>query len=73
MTAQVIFLNTGHFPDEEEMHELDKMQEFLTYAHHQYEYERRGLDRFIFKKQKEETHKRARERLSIVKNQDPTP
>lgn len=32
MSAQVIFLNTMYWTDEEEQHELDKMQEFLHFA-----------------------------------------
>lgn len=70
MTAQVIFLNTHYYPDEVEQYELDEMQEFLTYCHNQFEYECRTLSEAEKWLKKQGVHKRARERLGIVKMVD---
>ena len=67
MTAQVIWLNTFYCPDEEERHELDKMQEFLTYCHAQFEYECRSLSEAEKWIKKERVHKTARDRIGIVR------
>lgn len=67
MTAQVIYLNTQYWPDEEEAHELDKMQEFLSFCHIQFSYETKGLNPHEQKARKDAVHKRARERLGIVR------
>lgn len=70
MTAQVIFLNTGYFPDKDESEHLEQMQEFLTYTHHQFEYELRGIPLDEMRRRKNAAHKCARERLHIVKRVD---
>lgn len=67
MTAQVIFLNKLNYISDEEREELEKMQEFLTYCHVQFDYETRGLSEYEKKKRKDDVHKRARKRLGIVK------
>jgi hypothetical protein len=70
MTAQVIFLNTMYFPDEEEQHELDKMQELLTFCHAQFEFECRTLSDAEKWIRKERVHRKARERMGIVRVKD---
>jgi hypothetical protein len=66
MTAQVVFLNRAYRPTEEEIKELEKMQEFLTFCNIQYLSETKHLDDKIRRAQKEKVHKNARERLGIV-------
>lgn len=67
MTAQVIFLNTFFYPDDEEAYELDKMQELLTYCHNQFEYECRAMSAAEKWLKKELVHRRARQKLGIVR------
>jgi hypothetical protein len=66
MTAQVIFLNTLYWPDQEERARLDNMQEFLTYCHNEYEYSRREVSEEFRKAQKNQVHNEARKRLKII-------
>lgn len=70
MTAQVIYLNQFYYPDEEEAYELDKMQEFLSFCHIQFAYETKGLNPHEQKARKEQVHRKARERLGIVRMAD---
>ena len=46
MTAQVIFLNTNYFPDQEEMRRLDQIQEKLEIAHAELAYATRNYAKF---------------------------
>ena len=46
MTAQVIFLNTNYFPDQEEMRRLDQIQEKLEMAHAELAYATRSFSQF---------------------------
>ena len=66
MTAQVKFFNSQHQPTEEELEELAKMQEFLTFCNIQYLHETKHMDDKIQRAHKEKVHKNARERLGIV-------
>ena len=66
MTAQVVFLNRFYQPNEEELEELERMQEFLTFCNIKYLHETKHLDDKIQRAHKEKVHKNARERLGIV-------
>ena len=70
MKAQVIFLNTMFYPTEDEREELDKMQELLTFCHAQFEYECRMLSDAEKWIRKERVHRKARERMGIVRKPD---
>jgi hypothetical protein len=70
MTAQVIFLNRFYWPDEETHMELDKMQEFLTFCHAQFELDYRNLPPDEIARRKNKVHQDARNRLGIVKMVD---
>jgi hypothetical protein len=66
VTAQVKFFNSFYRPTEEELEELAKMQEFLTFCNIQYLHETKHLGEHIQRAHKEKVHKNARERLGIV-------
>lgn len=71
MSAQVIFLNTMYWTDEEEQHELDKMQEFLHFANIEFNTTYRHLPPQDLKRRKEAVHRQARQNLGIVKKHPP--
>ena len=67
MTAQVVFLNTTYRPDPDEEKYLEEMQEYLTFCHNRFEYETKALNPHIQKQRKLAVHKRARERIGLVR------
>lgn len=67
MTAQVIFLNTNYFPDVDEQIYLDMLQDKLHFANIAFVQALRDKPEWEVRIRKEDTHKRARGRLHVVR------
>lgn len=67
MNAQVIYLPGWRQVSEEEMERLDNIQDALSLAHLEFEYETRDMSEMEKRLRKEMTHLRARQFLGIVR------
>lgn len=66
MTAQVIFLTTFYYPDQEEQARLENYQEYLTFCHAEFDYKYSEKGHEFKRALKEQVHKDARKRLCVV-------
>jgi hypothetical protein len=66
MTAQVIFLNSGYFPDREEAERLETIQEQLTLFHAEFAFAVRDKCPVMAKIRKKEAHLIVRKGLSVL-------
>lgn len=67
MTAQVIFLNTGHRPSEEEAERLEAVQEALTLFHAEFAFATRGFSPVAVKMRKRDAHATVRRSMELVR------
>lgn len=72
MTAQVIYLPGWRQVSEEELERLDNIQDALSLAHLEFEYETRDLPEMEKRLRKEMVYLKARQFLGIVRKKSST-
>lgn len=73
MTAQVIFLNTFYYPDEEEQFRLDELQDMMEIYQAEIEYNARDFNEFQKWIYREKSHHNLRRKLKLIKAKAPFP
>jgi hypothetical protein len=66
VTAQVIFLNLGYFPDNDEYDRLDEIQDNLHFGNVTFLHELKDKPPWEVAIRKDELHKSVRQRIHIV-------